>query len=324
MKKFIICYILLFSTSILNAQIKVSELAATPVDVLNDFYFKVGSLNGKFRMSLEKVMVNELYDLKQSGYYGDNDRLLLKAFTGISEDLFYYTSPQTTFDYSNTEYNRVPKFVPQIFDKSELNILKGSELMTSIKNISDVSRNNSTNLLSVKSLFATSSFDEIYKKSPFIEILRDKLVEIIDYNGSKDFYLLNTNSDLNNLGTKTVQIFLANEEVKSEKEQYFDSKKLKLDENDFLWRLFKVGDEVFLVLTFRDLKVLNIPFASFHDFINGSGKFDDYSHWFVDNWGHQHFSSDVFYMSPKKQDFTNKIFLEPKLCLYFFKLKVVN
>ena len=81
-------------------------------------------------------------------------------------------------------------------------------------------------------MFLTSTFDEVYKKSPIIEILRDKLVEITDYKGLNDFYLLNSNTDLNNLGTKTVQLFLANENVKTEKEQYFDDKKLELDEND--------------------------------------------------------------------------------------------
>lgn len=102
------------------------------------------------------------------------------------------------------------------------------------------------------------------------------------------------------------------------------NKKLELDENDFLWRLFKVKDDVFLVLTFRDVRALYIPFPSFLDFINGYGIFDDNSNWFEDYWGQKHFTSDGIYMSPKNQDYTNKIFLEPKLCLYFFKLKAVN
>ena len=324
MKKLLIFSIFLISFHGLIAQIKVSELSATPVDVLNNFYFKGGSLNGKFKLSLEKVMVNELFDFGIIDNFATNKWHLIEKFTGISEDLFYNTSLQTTFNYNSATYNRVPMFVPQIFDKSELNILKGSSNTTSIKNIIDFTRNSIDNFSDVKNLFLTSTFDEVNKKSPIIEILRDKLVEITDYKGLNDFYLLNSNSDLNNLGTKTVQIFLANENVKTEKEQYFDDKKLELDENDFLWRLFKVKDEVFLVLTFRDVRALNIPFPSFLDFINGHGIFGDYCNCFEDYWGQKHFTSDGIYMSPKNQDYTNKIFLEPKLCLYFFKLKAVN
>jgi len=324
MKKLLIFSIFLLSFHGLIAQIKISELSATPVDVLNNYYFKGGSLNGKYKLSLEKVMVNELFDSRTLDHYANIKWLLIEKFTGISEDLFYNTSMQTSFDYNNATYNRVPMFVPQIFDKSELNILKGSSNPTHIKNIIDFTRNSIDNFSDVKNLFLTSTFDEVYKKSPIIEVLRDKLVEITDYKGLNDFYLLNSNTDLNNLGTKTVQLFLANENVKTEKEQYFDDKKLELDENDFLWRLFKVKDEVFLVLTFRDVRALNIPFPSFLDFINGYGIFGDYCNCFEDYWGQKHFTSDGIYMSPKNQDYTNKIFLEPKLCLYFFKLKAVN
>ena len=324
MKKLLIFSIFLLSLDSLTAQIKVSELSATPVDVLNNFYFKGGSLNGKYKLSLEKVMVNELFDSRTLDHYDNIKWLLMKKFTGISEDLFYNTSLQTTFNYNSATYNRIPMFVPQIFDKTELNILKGSSNTTYIKNIIGYVRYSNDNFSDVKNLFLTSTFDEINKKSPIIEILRDKLVEITDYRGLNDFYLLNSNTDLNNLGTKTVQLFLANENVKTEKEQYFDNKKLELDENDFLWRLFKVKDDVFLVLTFRDVRALNIPFPSFLDFINGYGKIDDNSNWFEDYWGQKHFTSDGIYMSPKNQDYTNKIFLEPKLCLYFFKLKAVN
>lgn len=324
MKKLLIFSILLLSFHGLIAQIKVSELSATPVDVLNNFYFKGGSLNGKYKMSLEKVMVNELSDSKLLDYYDNYKWLIINKFTGISEDLFYNTSPQTSFNYNDVTYNRVPVFLPQLFDKSELNILKGSSNTTYIKNIIDYIKNRNDNFSDVKNLFLSSTFDEVNKKSPIIEILRDKLVEITDYKGLNDFYLLNSNTDLNNLGTKTVQLFLANENVKTEKEQYFDDKKLELDENDFLWRLFKVKDEVFLVLTFRDVRALNIPFPSFLDFINGYGIFGDYCNCFEDYWGQKHFTSDGIYMSPKNQDYTNKIFLEPKLCLYFFKLKAVN
>jgi len=73
---------LLFSMDILNAQIKVSELAATPVDVLNDFYFKGGSLNGKFKMSLEKVMAN--VDVEEFNY----DRIIYMITSMVIEDTF--------------------------------------------------------------------------------------------------------------------------------------------------------------------------------------------------------------------------------------------
>jgi hypothetical protein len=279
-------------------------------------------------MSLEKVMVNELFDYAEvTGVmpYGNRERFLLE-FTGISKDLFYYTSPETNFEHFNNAYNRVSRFVPQIFDRSELNILKGTNDLKVLEVVFNFARNYRSHLNSTKPIFIESNFDEIYKLSPTIEILKDKLVEIINNEGLKDFYLLNFNKDLNNLGTKTVQIFLANEKVKSDKEQYIDSEVLNLDENDFLWRLFKVKDDVYLVLTFRDVKALNITFPSFLDYINGFGNFEKYpeSSLFLDNWRHEHFTSKGIYMSPKNQDSTNKIFLEPKLCLYFFKLKTVN
>jgi hypothetical protein len=325
MKKFLICSVFLVSMGNLIAQIKITETTGSaPVDVLNNFYFKGGSLNGKYKLSLEKVMVNELFDFQLISYYEDNKWRLIKEFTGISKNLFYYTSPKSDFNYNNTEYNRVPIFIPQIFDKSELNILKGSNNIASLKNIREFLYDGSKNLVSINTLFVPSTFDEIYKNSPTIEILRDKLVEITDYKGLNDFYLLNTNSELNNLGTKTVQLLLANEKVKSEKEQSNNDIELSLDENDYLWRLFNVNNEIYLILSFRDVRELNISFPSFLDFIKKYGEFENNSDWFVDNWKLVHFTSGSLYMSPKKINITNKIFLDPKLCLFFFKLKAIN
>ena len=73
MKKLLIFFIFLLSFDGLIAQIKVSDLSTTPVDVLNNFYFKGGSLNGKFKLSLEKVMVNELFDFGIIAYEYDRD-----------------------------------------------------------------------------------------------------------------------------------------------------------------------------------------------------------------------------------------------------------
>jgi len=325
MKKFLIFSIFLVSMSNLTAQVKVSELSATPVDVLNNYYFKGGSLNGKYKMSLEKVMVTELFDLPLISYYEDKAWLVFKEFTGISKDLFYYTSPKTSYNHDNTQYNRVPIFIPQIFDKSELNILKGANNYLLLNYIKDFFYGVGKNLFSVNPLFLQSTFDEVYKKSPTIEILRDKLVEITDYKGLNDFYLLNNNSELNNLGTLTVQLFLANEKVKSERNQSNNGMNLSLDENDFLWRLFNVNNEIYLILSFRDVRELNIPFSSFLDFVNKDGwEFENGKNIIVDNWKLPHFSSESLYMSPKKINITNKIFLDPKLCLFFFKLKAIN
>jgi hypothetical protein len=322
MKKLLIFSIFLLSFDGLIAQIKVSELSATPVDVLNNYYIKGGSLNGKYKMSLEKVMVNEI----STGNYLDFNSYdmywnFFDYFTGIGKNLFYYTS--LTSDYKNSEnHRRVPQFIPTIFDKSELNIFRGSNDIPSILSVQNyVNQKDDNNTVNKDKLFLGSKFDDILKLSPTVEITRDKLVEITLNDGEINYYLLNLGLELNNIGTKTVQLFLANEKVNAEEVDNNYRNEFLLNKNDFLWRLFNIKNEIYLILTFRDLRELQIPIPSFIDMIN----YDSYNkETFSDNWDKAFFGNNTFYFSPKIQNIDETVYLEPRFCLFFFKLKAVN
>jgi hypothetical protein len=313
MKKLLIFSIFLLSFHSLFGQIKVSELSATPVDVLNNFYFKGGSLNGKYKFSLEKIMVNDLPDELNLNIYHWK---ILDYFTGINEELYNYTSSESNYVFYNG-FSRVPKLVPTLLDKTELNIFRGSNDMEAILELKNLIGGYQVDFPEKNKLIVPSSFDSI---SSSIEIIRDKLVEISQVSGAKGYYLLNTTSKLNNIGVKSIEFFLANEKVTPLGEELSSSQgELNLNENDFLWRLFNINNEVYVVLSFRDVRQLNMAFPSFFDIINH--RFDDN---FKDGWDMSYFTSKTFYLSPKYQNIANKVFLEPRFCLFFFKLKAVN
>lgn len=321
MKKLLVFSIFLLSFHGLIAQIKVGELSATPVDVLNNFYFKGGSLNGKYKLSLEKVMVNEISSVKHLDFTSDNTSKnewnIFEYFTGIGKNLFYFTSSESFFDYDN--YQRVPKFIPTLFDKSELNIYKGSNDKPSIEAIRNYLIQNN-GIMPTNKMFLESTMDDIFKMSPTVEIIRDKLVEVTINGGDINYYLLNSDLVLNNIGTKTIQLYLANEKVNSDDGETINRNKHEFNENDFFWRLFNVKNEIYLILTFRDVRELNMSIPSFID-LNNHNRYEET---FNDKWDTAFFGSNAFYISPKVQNIDKKIFLEPRFCLFFFKLKTVN
>ena len=312
---------MLFSKGILNAQIKVSELAATPVDVLNDFYFKGGSLNGKFKMSLEKVMAN--VDVEEFTYKNENKLKFIERFTGLKKTIQDYSKPVTNMNRNNSSnrYQRITTAVPEIFSLDELTINKGSNNASLISSLYKFLIDES-NTLNITNLTIPSTFIEFEKSNPIVEITKDKLFEILLKSGEKKYYLMNTNNLLNNFGKKTIQISLANEVIKADESQndglLYD---YKLSEVDYLWRLFNIKNEIYLVLTFRDIKSLKIPFGSAFDMTDEYYELDSF---IIDPWGANYFSQNTFYLSPKNQNITTKIFLEPRFCLFFFKLKAVN